>query len=198
MNTSIDKRRSLDDTMGSRNQRSKTGRDVSQKSVAIYPSTLPSNFDNRTVSTKSELSISSVRFASTVTVRLIRTRHEYTPKQKKRCFYQGHEFQEIKKQCYEDLQRYMLVEDGDESKREEKGACCLRGLENFDDWASRQKHRIRDEAAFKVFDVQDLGCNDVTISREYYSVTARSQMWANIMGLRDQRDAVSIYAQSTR
>lgn len=202
MNTSIDKQRNLDDTLGSGN-RSKIGIDVSHKSVANYPSTMPSDFDSRAVSaksfsSKSALSIGSVRFSNSVTVRLIRTRHEYTPKQIKRSFYQGYEYAEIKRQCYADLGRHTLGEDEDEREQEEKGAYCLRGIENFDDWANRQKRRIRDEAAIRVFDVQDLGCDDVAISREYYSVTARSQMWANIMGLRDQRDAISIYAEATR
>ena len=157
------------------------------------------NPENSSTAATEPLSVSmlSVRFDRSVIVRFTRSHHDYTARQIKDCWYQSYELRDIKDRCGEDLLKYKLSEptntnninkssDNDES-------FCMRGLEGYDELAHKQKHRLRAEAASKVFEAEDDGCDEYTIAKEYASVTARSQTWANIIGLRDQRDAQSIH-----
>ena len=190
----------------SRKRRAKLERSDSPQSVSCFPSSSScrrmedsdlhgndhcENPDNSTTAATEPLSLSalSVRFDRSVTVRFTRSRHDYTVRQINDCWYQPHELRDIKDRCGEDLLQYKLSEvntDDDES-------FCMRGLEGYDELAHKQKHRLRAEAASKVFEAEDDGCDEYTIAKEYSFVTARSQTWANIIGLRDQRDAQSIH-----
>ena len=89
----------------------------------------------------------------------------------------------------------MLWGDQEELEDYENETYCRRGLECFDGASNKHKHQLRAEAANKVFDAQDDGCDEYTIASDYACVTARSQMWANVLGLRDQRDAFAIHGQ---
>lgn len=181
----------------SENRRSKLERTDSPQSVACYPSVTPDDLTGTVAPSTSESPNYGVRFSRSVIVRFTRSHRDYTPRQIKDCFYQYYELQDIKEKCFDDLRRHMFGEENDDTKNKESDdTYCLRGLENFDEWSNKQKHKLRAEAALKVFDAEDDGCDEITISREYASVTARSQTWANIMGLRDQRDAFSIHGQS--
>ncbi len=147
------------------------------------------NSSRRSVRTASSGSGSSVRFDRRVIMRLVRSHHDYKPNEIKDCFYQDYEMKEITNQCFEDIQRHLFGgnEDGHDLE-----SYCHRGLEKFEPFDSREKRRLRAKASKKVFDAQDEGCDEMTIAREYATVTSRCQRWANIMGLRDRRGAIAI------
>jgi len=137
----------------------------------------------------------SVRFDKRVTVRFTRSHRDYSLIQFRNCWYLEDEVENIQSSNAEALQieisRKGAPRRGVEGRSGFLGK--LRGLENYDDAAHLQKRLLRARAADRVFDATDEGCDDVTIAKQYSSVTARSQTWANIVGLRDQRDAEFIY-----
>lgn len=139
----------------------------------------------------------SVRFERSVTIRFTRSRRDYTPRQLKDCWYQPSELQDIRSSCSEDIRK---TEDLREQQREDTtdDTCCVRGLESHDELAHKQKFRLRAEAAGTVFNAEEHGCNEKQIASRYSEVTARSQTWANVLGLRDQREANSIHDESRK
>ena len=135
----------------------------------------------------------SVRFERSVTVRFTRSHRDYTDRQIKDCWYQPDELQDILTSCSEEIEK---SEVGEQQKQESNDITfCLRGLEYIEELAHKQKVRLRAEAATTVFTAEEQGCNEKQIATRYSAVTARSQTWANIMGLRDQRDATSIHEE---
>ena len=189
-------------------RRMKLERTKSPSSIACYPSVAPP-------CAKTEIGDGDctesyydpvVRFARSVTVRFTRSHHDYTPRQIKDCFYQDYELREIRAKCGEDLQRFRNTKEngadddlqdaniyGDND--DENDTCCIRGLEIYEDSLYRRKRMLRAKAANRVFDAEDDGCDEITIANEYSEVAARSQTWANIVGLRDQRDAAAIHGE---
>jgi hypothetical protein len=171
--------------MKSGKRRMKFERTNSQASVACYPSAAPC-----ATTEDGDGDYSSVRFERSVTIRFTQSHHDYTPREIKDCFYQCYELREIKAKCAEDLRRFRKKENGDDQADEiydDDETCYIRGLETLEEVTHERKHRLRAEAANKVFDAEDDGCDDITIAREYSLVAAQSQTWANIVGLRDQR-----------
>jgi hypothetical protein len=179
------------------NRRSKLERSDSPPSVACFPSAC-SDCESLRGDDASETSTRSVRFERTVTVRFTRSHRDYTPRQIKDCWYQSYEHQEIKEQCVDDLETAFDREMAGDEIDENDEKFCMRGLESYDEVAHKEKHRLRAEAANTVFIAEDDGCDDITIAEEYAEVVARSQTWANIVGLRDQRIAASIHRESNQ
>ncbi len=180
-------------TSGSR--RRTLERTASPHSVTCFPSSTPrsskigdcSPKDNKS-SRRSDRTATSVRFDRRVIMRHVRSHKNYTPNEIKNSFYQDYEMMEITNQCFEDIQRHLFGGNADDHDPQ---SYCHRGLEKFEPFGSSEKRRLRAEASKKVFDAQDEGCDEMTIAREYATVTVRCQRWANIMGLRDRRSAIA-------
>lgn len=144
----------------------------------------------------------SVRFCRTITVRRTRSCLDYTRRQIKACWYQRWEIDEIRSNCAKDLQRWSKRcngendNDKDETETDDEPCCCLRGLESYEPLAKKRKRRLRTKAAFAVFDIEDGGGDDAAIAAYYSAVTSRCQILANVVGLRDQREAESFYIEN--
>jgi hypothetical protein len=94
----------------------------------------------------------------------------------------------------EDVRKTIIKEKniGDQVEIDDDDTCCIRGLETFKDIvAYNRKQEVRAKAASKVFDAEYEGYSEIAIAREYSSVAFQSQLWANIVGLRDRRDVMS-------
>ena len=135
----------------------------------------------------------SVRFERSVNIRYIRSVREYTPRQIKDCWYHPDELQDIRSLFSDELRKAeeQVVDSNDDSY-------CIRGLESHYELAHKQKVRLRSEAAVAVFNAQERGCNENQIAAQCSALTSRSQTWANVMGLRDQREATSIHDESRK
>ena len=198
----------IDSPTISGNQRKKLKRTDSPSSIACYPSVAPpcSKIEIGDGDFSKSYYTPAVRFERSVTVRFTRSHHDYTPCQIKDCFYQDYELREIRAKCGEDLRRFRNKKEtgGDDDdllaaniygneNEDENDESCVRGLETYEELASRRKQMLRVKAANRVFDAEDDGCDETTIANEYSKVAARTQTWANIVGLRDQREAAAIH-----
>jgi hypothetical protein len=195
-----------DTKSGNSNRRTKLERTDSPVSITCYPSAItPSektengdhdgdrdNAENHAA----EQPYMSVRFKRFAHVCIIPSRRDFSLRQIQSCWYQSHELREIKSKCVEDVRKTRNKEKNGDDQAEidyDDGTCCTRGLETFKDKvAYKRKKQVRAEAATIVFDAEDEGRSEIAIARVYSSVAAQCQTWANIVGLRDERDAVSI------
>lgn len=131
----------------------------------------------------------SVHFCRTITVRGTYHHRNYSRREKVACWYQPWELAERKKGCIKQIERWQ--NDGEDQTDDE--SYCSRGLESFEPMATRRKRKLRRKAQNTVFAKQYVGADDMIIAKDYLAVTSRSQMLANIVGLRDQLEAESCY-----
>mmetsp|Transcript_14612 Transcript_14612/g.30275 ORF Transcript_14612/g.30275 Transcript_14612/m.30275 type:complete len:216 (+) Transcript_14612:2113-2760(+) len=200
--------------MNTEDRRNKLRRTHSPASVVLEAMALANKIESTKIShcvetdwNEDNSETKSVGFSQSVKVRLVRSHSEYTIEQKKACWYEQWEMKEIRSNCVRQIKiaRNKLSstnsnEDGDHQADccdDDDDIVCLRGLESYLPLANKQKLRNRREASDMVFDVEDEGGDDVEIARCYSSVTSRSQIWANVVGLRDARDAESVYNESS-
>jgi hypothetical protein len=133
---------------------------------------------------------SSVRFRSIeTTTRFTLSRNDYTPEEIKATWYQDEEYSKISKDCCTQIKE---MENGEIFKDTQY---CSRGLESHTKLATISKTQNRKNATDAVLAEQDeqrrLGVVDdeARIAHRYHQGTSSCQLWANTVGLRDQRAA---------
>jgi hypothetical protein len=121
------------------------------------------------------------------TVHFILSRHDYTAEEKRVAWLQDEEFAWINKMNCKQVRK---IESGQNLKDKKY---CSRGLESHTRLAASSKSQNRKLAVNAVLDEQyeqELDApNEEAISHAYYQVTSSSQLWACMIGLRDQRSA---------
>jgi hypothetical protein len=133
-----------------------------------------------------------VSFDTLTTVRLIRSRKDYTPHEILSSWYSEGEEKRIHASC---LKQIMMLEKGIELRDKEY---CSRGLEYHTKNGSRSRSLNRETAFQIVLDEQDrqfeTGEPDFEkIAYMYHQASSSSQLWATLTGLRDWREAEAYY-----
>jgi hypothetical protein len=131
-----------------------------------------------------------VRFAtkSDVHHRITLSRNDYTPEEMTAFWYQDADYAMISKDCCKQIKKMQNSEVLKDKKY------CSRGLESHTRLASISKMQNRKTANNAVLDEQEeqrhMGVVDEEIiAQRYQQTTSSCQLWANIVGLRDQRVA---------
>ena len=121
------------------------------------------------------------------TVHFILSRHDYTAEEKQMAWLQDEEFSWITKKNRKQVRK---MENGEDLKDKKY---CSRGLESYTRLAAINKSQNRKLAVNAVLDEQDeqerFAPTEEAISHAYYQVTSSCQLWARMIGLRDQRSA---------
>jgi hypothetical protein len=121
------------------------------------------------------------------TVHFILSRHDYTADEKQVAWLQDEEFAWINKMNRKQVRK---MENGEDLKDKKY---CARGLESNTRLAAISKSQNRKLAVNAVLyeqHEQELDApNEEAISHAYCQVTSSSQLWASMIGLRDQRSA---------
>jgi hypothetical protein len=116
------------------------------------------------------------------------SRHDYTPQEVEDCWFTPGEVLETEKEIYKQIQ---MMEEGKILKDKRYSS---RGLEKF----TKLKQMVRAENMIKgidaVLDEQQSqlmsgNFDDERVARVYSRVSSSCQMWAQVVGLQDQRDA---------
>lgn len=135
-----------------------------------------------------------VTFCSSVRARRTISRHDYTDDEIQATWYSSKEYSEIARSCLKQVQR---IEAGLTLKDKKY---CSRGLERHTKIGKLAKDQNRQSSIQAVLDEQDrqvLECEDqhvglevfdeISIAEVYGNATSNCQVWANAMGLMDQR-----------
>ena len=152
------------------------------------PINLDNSKSNHSTSTATTHGLKSVSFAQSVRVRTTISRSSYTKEERQACFYSDEESQQIQKKSLK------IVEKMEEGCPLFMSKYCTRGLEKHTRIAGRLRLQNRFDALLAVLNEQDQQridgiCDDESISRVYSMVTCSCQLWANCVGLCDQRQA---------
>lgn len=130
-----------------------------------------------------------VQFNPSVTGIVIMSLHDYTPSEIAAAWYDNEEMDEITKRCVKILKKM-------ESNPFKNSKYCLRGLEGHSTLGSINKRMNRSAAAAAVLDEQARqwrnerdGTDTQAIADAYRKTTSSCQMWAQVMGNRDQLTA---------
>ena len=119
------------------------------------------------------------------------SRHDISPSECKAAWYSKQEFEEISRACCKEIQRL------DHGKLLKDRKYCARGLESNTRLASITRDRNRALVYQIVFDEQDRQRREGVREAEYlsclyHSVSSSCQLWANVVGLADQRASEEI------
>ena len=153
---------------------------------------IPSSFHfhkKDTSSTRKMGSKKSLAFAKHTNVRHTISLPDYSPEEIQGTWYSSNEYEEISKKCVKQIHK---MEKGEEFKNKKY---CTRGLEQHTRLGYLEKYQHRREARDAVLIEQERQYGikgsdpSVPIATAYFQVTSSSQMWANVVGLRDQREA---------
>jgi hypothetical protein len=130
----------------------------------------------------------NVRFSIEPMLHFTLSLEDYTPEEIRASWFEGEEYNKIRKECCKQIKK---MESGKILKDKKY---CSRGLESHTRLASLSKTLNRKPAVDAVLDEQDeqqhLGIVDEEIiAQRYQQTTSSCQLWATIVGLRDQRAA---------
>jgi len=125
-------------------------------------------------------------------VRLTISRHDISPEEYRATWYSKEEYAEITKSCCKQidmLNRGAILKDN---------KYCARGLETHTRSQSIAKRMNRSLAFQVVLDEQDDQIqqgisNEEALSRKYHAASSSCQVWANVVGLNDEREANNNY-----
>jgi hypothetical protein len=141
---------------------------------------------NRTISETIDEIVKTVRFNGNDEVYTTTALRDYTKEEIVAAWFTDDEYAKISRLCNKQIRKLGRKEQLEEP------TYCLRGLEVFTklSLAARSQNRVR--SIDTVLDEQMIGwekgtCDFEKIARMYHNTTASSQMWANVVGLRDQR-----------
>ena len=126
-----------------------------------------------------------VRFARHAEQHLIPSHHDYDIDERYACWYQHEEYEDIHCDC-----RLQLYNDDDDDHQEEEDEQELRGLEMQSRIGQETKLLNRLDASDIVFGLQEEGWSEKIIAEEYAAVSSSCQLWAYIVGMKDERDAM--------
>ena len=130
-----------------------------------------------------------VSFAAKVCVRKIPTLAHYTEQEKNDAWFTEEEYAKISNDCIKQIKRL----DSGETFRGKK--YCARGIEHHTRIGSIVRMKNRSVSIDAVLEEQDRQhaeseqYNDRKLSNAYRRCTASSQLWAQTIGLRDQKEA---------
>ena len=148
-----------------------------------------SSYHSRSTATEETYVEKFVSFSTQASMRYTMPLSSYTPAEIEGTWYSDKENSDIARQC----SKQILKMDRGEILKDKK--YCSRGLESHTRTGSKIKTLHRALSIDAVLDVQgqlwDEGIRDEeeAIAGAYAEATASSQMWANVIGLRDQREA---------
>jgi hypothetical protein len=128
----------------------------------------------------------SVSFAPTAAAKYTLSRKAYSPAEKQAAWFCREEFDEITTACCKQVEK---IERGEIFKDTKY---CARGLESYTRSAAKLKLHSRQAAYAAVLDGQAGSLDDEKkISKAYKNVSFSCQLWARVVGLRDQKAAES-------
>ena len=151
--------------------------------------------DNKSPSTSSQHShqiARHIRFSASVEQRTILGRHEYSTSELDACWFRGDEYATITRSCCKQIEK---LEAG-ENLRDQK--FCSRGLESHTRLAALAKTQSRRNAWDAVLNEQyeqlSLGVvDDEPVAQLYQHASSSSLMWAQRVGLQDQKAAALVF-----
>ena len=137
-----------------------------------------------------------VAFDQRVHVRTTIACHEMSQQEIDAVWYSPQEFQAITESCCKQIIKLSRGETLKDKKY------CARGLESHTHIRSLAKSMNRKLAHQVVFDEQERQAqqgihNDEALSQVYLAASSGSCMWANVIGLEDQKEADNIYDDET-
>jgi len=127
-----------------------------------------------------------------VQCRLTISRHDMSPEECNATWYSQEEYTEITESCCKQINK---LNRGELLKGKKY---CARGLEAHTNTRSLAKSMNRSSAYQAVLNEQDRQMKDgilqeEALARVYHAASSSSQLWANVVGLEDQREADNIY-----
>ena len=130
-----------------------------------------------------------------VQVRLTISRNDISPEECSATWYSQEEYTEITGSCVKQINK---LNRGELLKGKKY---CARGLEGHTNTRALAKSMNRSSAYQAVLEEQDRQMRDGVVqdealSRVYHAASSGSQLWANVVGLEDQREADNIYDDS--
>jgi hypothetical protein len=123
------------------------------------------------------------------TLRYTLSPKNYSSEEIEACWYQQEEYTIIRKGCCKQIKKL------DQGKTLKDIKYCSRGLESYMRWAAKTKAQNRKLSINAVLDEQDWQrCSNVfndeeALAQSYIQAASSCQVWANTVGLRDQRAA---------
>ena len=142
--------------------------------------------------TRKAVTPKAVSFLEQVAVCRILPRHDYTEDEICSAWFQEDEYQRIMKDCCKQIKKM----NSGETLKDKK--YCSRGLETHTKLRSITKLQNRKVGFDAVLDAQYLQLkhngvrDDAEIAEQYIYATSSCQIWANVIGLRDQRAAEAL------
>jgi hypothetical protein len=127
----------------------------------------------------------SVTFATRDTVHHTIDRQDFSSEELAAAFFSDEEYFQISKRCHKQIDRM----DHGETLKDQK--YCARGLEAHTGIGSITKSKSRAQSILAVLEEQDVQIRQGVLDEEaigamYHDVTSSCQMWASVIGLRDQ------------
>jgi hypothetical protein len=115
-------------------------------------------------------------------------RNDFSPEEIKATWFTEEEYYTISRQCCKQIDKM------DKGQKLKDKKYCARGLEALTKLASIAKSKSREESIRAVLQEQDMQVeeeryDDEAIGKAYHQVTSSCQMWASVVGLRDQRSS---------
>ena len=158
--------------------------------VGVTTSKIGADFGTTSHSTPREKK--RVSIDKRVHVRLTISRHDMSPEDCNATWYSQEEYSEITESCVKQINK---LNRGELLKGKKY---CARGLEAHTNTRSLAKSMNRSSAYQAVLDEQDRQMKDGVLQEEalarvYHAASSSSQLWANVVGLEDQREADNIY-----
>ncbi|KAG7360652.1 hypothetical protein IV203_035751 [Nitzschia inconspicua] len=141
-----------------------------------------------TLATEETEALKFVSFADTVSVRPTLSRDSYTKEEQLACWFTEEDFSRMKKSS---MALVAKMNSGSSSVTK----YCTRGLEKYTRVQGRHRLKNRYESIFAVLDEQDnlydegFSGDDERISGVYSSRTSSSILWAQVVGIHDQKEA---------
>ena len=128
----------------------------------------------------------NVRFHSRIPTYVDLSHHDYTPEERKACWYDSDDYSCIQKDC---VKQIMKMNKGEVLKDKKY---CSRGLESHATQSSITKKQNRRSAVDAVLDEQEAQrqlrvVDEEAIADRYQGTASSCQLWARTIALRDQR-----------
>ena len=133
----------------------------------------------------------NVRFSTSVIVRRTIPLSRYTRQELKACWFTDKEYTIVAQNCAKQVN---MIEKGDDRFKTKANKYCSRGLEQHTKFGSMIKKKTRFESIETVITEQERQdqegiIDEFAIVRLYRLKTSSSQLWAHVIGMRDQRHA---------
>jgi hypothetical protein len=163
---------------------------TTKQHALILMKKITKQFDHSPRSTLTEATVfeKSVAFATHATVRHTIARQDLSSEELKATWFSEEEYFQISKQCSKQIHKM----DRGETLKDKK--YCARGLETCTRMGTITKSKSRAESTRAVLQEQDVQIREGVLEEDtigivYQDVTSSCQIWANVVGYRDQHSA---------